>query len=175
MRVLEKEIRHHQYLYYVKNKPVISDFEFDKKFKRLQSLEHAYPKLMDPASPTLTVGSDLDKDFQKFTHKLPVLSLENTYSEEDLLDWIQKTDPNGLYSVEWKIDGASLMLYYENGVLANGVTRGTGGIGDDVTDNIRTIRSIPLRLEETISVYLRGEVYMTYKDFEEFNESYNFV
>ncbi|EQA34934.1 DNA ligase (NAD+) [Leptospira inadai serovar Lyme str. 10] len=172
MRVLEKEIRHHQYLYYVKNKPIISDFEFDKKFKRLQSLEHAYPKLMDPASPTLTVGSDLDKDFQKFTHKLPVLSLENTYSEEDLLDWIQKTDPNGLYSVEWKIDGASLMLYYENGVLANGVTRGTGGVGDDVTDNIRTIRSIPLRLEEDISVYLRGEVYMTYKDFEEFNESY---
>lgn len=90
MRVLEKEIRHHQYLYYVRNKPIISDFEFDKKFKRLQSLEQTYPKLMDPASPTLTVGSDLDKDFQKFTHKLPVLSLENTYSEEDLLDWIQK-------------------------------------------------------------------------------------
>lgn len=170
IRSLEKEIRHHQYLYYVKNEPKISDFEFDKMFRRLQDLEKAYPEIMDPASPTLSVGSDLEKDFVKFTHKLPVLSLENTYSETEILDWIRKTDPEGLYSVEWKIDGASIMLYYEEGLLVNGVTRGTGGIGDDVTDNIRTIRSIPLRLEEKVSVYLRGEVYMTYSEFEEFNE-----
>ncbi|WP_246052709.1 NAD-dependent DNA ligase LigA [Leptospira semungkisensis] len=172
MRSLEEDLRHHQYLYYVKNSPKISDFEFDKMFKRLQALEVAFPDLADPASPTLTVGSDLDKDFEKFTHKLPVLSLENTYNEEELMEWVLKTDAEGLYSVEWKIDGASLMLYYENGILANGVTRGTGGIGDDVTQNVRTIRSIPLRLSEEVSVYLRGEVYMTFSDFEEFNEAY---
>ncbi|TGK02980.1 DNA ligase (NAD(+)) LigA [Leptospira langatensis] len=172
MRSLEEELRHHQYLYYVKNTPKISDFQFDQMFKRLQALETAFPDLMDPASPTLSVGSDLDKDFEKFTHKLPVLSLENTYNEEELMEWVLKTDTEGLYSVEWKIDGASLMLYYENGILANGVTRGTGGVGDDVTQNVRTIRSIPLRLSEEVSVYLRGEVYMTFSDFEEFNEAY---
>lgn len=172
MRLLEEEIRHHQYLYYVKNLPKISDFEFDHRFKRLQALEEKFPDLKDPASPTLSVGSDLDKDFEKFNHKLPVLSLENTYNEEELLDWVQKTDLNGEYSLEWKIDGASLMLYYENGILVNGVTRGTGGVGDDVTENVRTIRSIPLRLAEPVSVYLRGEVYMTFADFEEFNEAY---
>ncbi|MCG6166422.1 NAD-dependent DNA ligase LigA [Leptospira sanjuanensis] len=167
---LSVEIRHHQYLYYVKNDPQISDFDFDQMFRRLQDLEEAFPDLKDPASPTLVVGSDLDKDFEKFQHKLPVLSLINTYNDEELLDWVNKTDPEGLYSVEWKIDGASIVLYYENGMLQNGVTRGSGGIGDDVTDNIRTIRNIPLRLPEPITIYLRGEVFMTFKDFEEFNE-----
>lgn len=171
MRSLEEQLRHHQYLYYVKHAPVITDFDFDQMFKRLQALEEAFPELTDPASPTLSVGSDLDKDFEKFTHKLPVLSLENTYNEEELMEWVQKTGPEELYSVEWKIDGASIMLYYENGILANGVTRGTGGIGDDVTENIRTVRSIPLRLSESISIYLRGEVYMTFSDFDEFNEA----
>ncbi|XDD50406.1 NAD-dependent DNA ligase LigA [Leptospira sp. WS92.C1] len=167
---LSNEIRQHQHLYYVKNKAKISDFEFDKLFRRLQDLEELFPQFKDPASPTLVVGSDLDKDFEKFQHKLPVLSLINTYNDEELLDWVNKTDPEGIYSVEWKIDGASIVLYYENGMLQNGVTRGSGGIGDDVTDNIRTIRNIPLRLPEPVTVYLRGEVFMTFKDFEEYNE-----
>lgn len=167
---LADEIRHHQYLYYVKNQPEISDFDFDQLFKRLQDLEEEFPQFKDLNSPTLVVGSDLDKDFEKFQHKLPVLSLINTYNDDELLDWVNKTDPDGLYSVEWKIDGASIVLYYENGMLKNGVTRGSGGIGDDVTDNIRTVRNIPLRLPEPITVYLRGEVFMTFKDFEEFNE-----
>ncbi|PJZ62884.1 NAD-dependent DNA ligase LigA [Leptospira adleri] len=167
---LMDEIRVHQHSYYVKNNATISDFEFDKLFRRLQDLEEQFPQLKDPASPTLIVGSDLDKDFEKFQHKLPVLSLINTYNDDELLDWVNKTDPEGVYSVEWKIDGASIVLYYENGILQNGVTRGSGGIGDDVTDNIRTIRNIPLRLPNSASVYLRGEVFMTYKDFEEFNE-----
>ncbi|ASP41336.1 DNA ligase (NAD(+)) LigA [Leptospira interrogans] len=166
---LSDEIRHHQYLYYVKNDPKISDFDFDQLFRRLQDLEEEFPQFKDLASPTLVVGSDLDKDFEKFQHKLPVLSLINTYNDNELLEWVNKTDPEGLYSVEWKIDGASIVLYYENGILKNGVTRGSGGIGDDVTDNIRTIRNIPLRLPEPITVYLRGEVFMTFKDFEEFN------
>ncbi|PJZ56992.1 NAD-dependent DNA ligase LigA [Leptospira barantonii] len=167
---LSDEIRNHQYLYYVKNQAKISDYDFDQLFRKLQDLEEEFPKFKDPASPTLVVGSDLDKDFEKFQHKLPVLSLINTYNDDELLDWVNKTDPEGLYSVEWKIDGASIVLYYENGILQNGVTRGSGGIGDDVTDNIRTIRNIPLRLPEPITVYLRGEVFMTFKDFEEFNE-----
>lgn len=167
---LADEIRHHQYLYYVKNRPEISDFDFDQLFRKLQDLEEEFPQFKDSNSPTLVVGSDLDKDFEKYQHKLPVLSLINTYSEDELLDWVHKTDPDGIYSVEWKIDGASIVLYYENGMLKNGVTRGSGGIGDDVTDNIRTIRNIPLRLSEAITIYLRGEVFMTFKDFEEFNE-----
>ncbi|TGK28166.1 DNA ligase (NAD(+)) LigA [Leptospira gomenensis] len=168
---LSEEIRLHQYLYYVKNKAKISDLEFDRLFRRLQDLEEKFPQFKDPASPTLVVGSDLDKDFEKFQHKLPVLSLINTYNEEELLDWVNKTDPEGIYSVEWKIDGASIVLYYENGILRNGVTRGSGGIGDDVTDNVKTIRNIPLRLPEDLTVHLRGEVFMTFKDFDEYNES----
>ncbi|WP_061246813.1 NAD-dependent DNA ligase LigA [Leptospira noguchii] len=166
---LSDKIRHHQYLYYVKNDPKISDFDFDQLFRQLQDLEEKFPQFKDSASPTLVVGSDLDKDFEKFQHKLPVLSLINTYNDNELLEWVNKTGPEELYSVEWKIDGASIVLYYENGILKNGVTRGSGGIGDDVTDNIRTIRNIPLRLPEPITVYLRGEVFMTFKDFEEFN------
>lgn len=168
---LSEEIRRHQYLYYVKNQAKISDLEFDRLFRRLQDLEEKFPQFKDPASPTLVVGSDLDKDFEKFQHKLPVLSLINTYNEEELLDWVNKTDPEGIYSVEWKIDGASIVLYYENGMLQNGVTRGSGGIGDDVTDNVKTIRNIPLRLPESVTVHLRGEVFMTFKDFDEYNES----
>ncbi|MDV6234189.1 NAD-dependent DNA ligase LigA [Leptospira ellisii] len=167
---LSEEIRRHQYLYYVKNQAKISDLEFDRLFRRLQDLEEKFPQFKDPASPTLVVGSDLDKDFEKFQHKLPVLSLINTYNEEELLDWVNKTDPEGIYSVEWKIDGASIVLYYENGMLQNGVTRGSGGIGDDVTDNVKTIRNIPLRLPESVTVHLRGEVFMTFKDFDEYNE-----
>ncbi|MBE8432325.1 DNA ligase (NAD(+)) LigA, partial [Leptospira interrogans serovar Pomona] len=90
---LTDEIRHHQYLYYVKNQPEISDFDFDQLFKRLRDLEEEFPQFKDLNSPTLVVGSDLDKDFEKFQHKLPVLSLINTYNDDELLDWVNKTDP----------------------------------------------------------------------------------
>jgi len=170
MRELEKEIRHHQYLYYIENRPKISDYEFDKLFQELQKLEAEYPHLASLNSPTKVVGSDLSNEFAKFTHQIPVLSLENTYSVGELMEWVRKTGINQKYSVEWKIDGASIVLYYEKGELFKGVSRGTGGVGDDITENIRTIKSIPLVLPEKVTIYVRGEVYMTYFDFQEFNE-----
>ncbi|MBE7410466.1 MAG: NAD-dependent DNA ligase LigA [Leptospiraceae bacterium] len=170
IRTLEESVRRHQYLYYVKNSPEISDKEFDKLFKELQGLEDKYPDLASNNSPTKTIGSDLDNQFKKYKHKIPVLSLENTYNIEELISWIQKTDPNSVYSVEWKIDGASIVLYYENGELVNGVSRGTGGVGDDVTENIRTIKNIPLKLKKPLSIFVRGEVYMTFTDFISVNE-----
>ena len=170
IRELEEEIRHHQNLYYVKNKTEISDKEFDLLFKKLQKLEADYPEYASPNSPTQVVGSDLDNEFEKITHKIPVLSLENTYNINELTEWIAKTDTEGEYSVEWKIDGASLVLYYEKGKLDKAVSRGTGGVGDDVTANIRTIKNIPLVLKDPVTIYVRGEVYMGYKDFEDFNE-----
>ncbi|MEM7181305.1 MAG: NAD-dependent DNA ligase LigA [Spirochaetota bacterium] len=170
IRKLEKEIRYHQYLYYVKNRTEISDKEFDLLFKQLQELERDNPDLSSPNSPTQSVGSDLDNRFEKVTHKVPVLSLENTYNAGELQDWIDKIGKEETYSIEWKIDGASIVLYYEAGGLDKGVSRGTGGIGDDVTENIRTIKNISLQLDDSISIYLRGEVYMTFSDFAQLNK-----
>lgn len=169
LRELEEKVRYHQHLYYVENKQEISDKEFDLLFKELQALEEKYPKLASPNSPTRIVGSDLDNHFEKFQHKIPVLSLENTYSPLELDEWIQKIGPEDEYSLEWKIDGASIVLYYEKGELEKGISRGTGGVGDDVTENIRTIKNIPLKLPEPVTIYLRGEVYMTFSDFEKLN------
>ena len=170
IRELEAKVRYHQNLYYVKNKPEISDKEFDLLFKKLQKLEADYPEFASPNSPTQVIGSDLDNEFEKVTHKIPVLSLENTYNVNELSEWITKTDTEGEYSVEWKIDGASIVLYYEEGKLDKVVSRGTGGVGDDITANIRTIKNIPLVLKDPVTIYVRGEVYMGYKDFEAFNE-----
>jgi len=174
MRALEDEIRRHNYFYYLKNSPRITDKEFDQLFQRLKKLEEKYPNLASPDSPTKTVGSDLDlqSDFSKFTHRIPVLSLENTYNISELWEWISKTGVDEIYSVEWKIDGATVVLYYEMGILTNGVTRGTGGIGDDITENIKTIEAIPHQISERRNLIIRGEVFMTYEDFEEFNELY---
>jgi DNA ligase (NAD+) len=174
MRALEKEIRKHQYFYYLEHSPKITDKEFDKLFQRLKKLEEKYPEYISEDSPTKMVGSDLSVsgDFAKFKHKLPVLSLENTYNTEELMEWALKTGPEDTYSIEWKIDGASIMLYYENGILSNAVTRGSGGVGDDITENIKTIAGIPHKLPEPVTVYVRGEVFMNFSDFEEFNEDF---
>lgn len=169
---LEEKIRYHQYLYYVKNKPEISDFEFDKLFSELIQLEKKYPQYASPNSPTKVVGSDLSNEFEKFTHKIPVLSLENTYSNAETLEWASKIGLSQKFSVEWKIDGASLVLYYEKGELFKGVSRGTGGVGDDITENVKTIRGVPLVLPKKLTLSVRGEVYMTFADFEEFNLEY---
>lgn len=168
--LLANDIRRYQKAYYVDNKPKISDREFDKLFQELLDLEKKFPEYSSPNSPTKLIGSDLDNEFQKYQHKIPVLSLENTYSSEELIEWAGKFDEGEIFSFEWKIDGASIVLYYEKGELSRAVTRGTGGIGDDITDNIRTIKNIPLVLHEKIDLIVRGEVYMTYSDFEEFNK-----
>lgn len=174
MLALEKTIRSHNYYYYIEHVSRITDKDFDQIFQKLKKLEARYPHLKSADSPTDKVGSDLVSggDFLKFTHKLPVLSLENTYNSGELSEWIQKVGADDTYSVEWKIDGASLVLYYESGELKNAVTRGSGGIGDDVTENIKTIESVPHRLREPIDVYVRGEVFMDFSDFEQFNEDY---
>lgn len=169
---LRKEIQKHNDLYYKKNTPKISDKEFDLLVKELQSLEKANPDLVVESSPTLQVGSDLSPQFSKFKHKVPVLSLENTYNETELSEWLEKTGLDEFYSLEWKIDGASILLYYENGKLTHCVTRGSGGIGDIVTENVKTIESIPQSLSEPLNLSVRGEIFMTFADFEEFNEEY---
>lgn len=169
IRELEEKIRYHQHLYYVKNETEISDLEFDLLFKKLQKLEEANPGLVSENSPTKVVGSDLDNSFEKITHKIPVMSLANTYNTTELQDWIVKTSEEELYSIEWKVDGASIVLYYENGKLDKAVSRGQKGIGDDITENIRTVKNIPLVLKEKVSIYVRGEAYMGFKDFEKFN------
>ena len=170
IKSLESEIRLHQKKYYIENSPTISDRDFDTLFQELVELEKKYPELVSQNSPTKIVGSDLDNNFEKFKHTIPVLSLDNTYSNQELIDWATKLSKESTYSFEWKIDGASIVLYYKNGELDKAVTRGTGGIGDNITDNIRTIKNIPLVLSKKMDLIVRGEVYMSFQDFEEFNE-----
>lgn len=179
-RILElrTQLHNHNYLYYVKNEPVISDREFDELMHELQALEARHKELFDPNSPTQRVGSDLSQDFQQVEHRYPMLSLANTYSRDDVKDFYQRVK-DGLggesFSVccELKFDGLSISLTYEEGVLVRAVTRGDGSRGDDVTANIRTIRSIPLQLpagDWPQSFEVRGEVLMPWKSFERLNE-----
>ncbi|MCS7205221.1 MAG: NAD-dependent DNA ligase LigA [Leptospiraceae bacterium] len=164
-------LKFHQHLYYVKNRPIISNKTFDEKLKELEELEKQFPEFAQPDSPTHLIGSDLDQEFPKFQHKIPVLSLNNVYTPNEALSWAQKTESDS-FIVEWKVDGATLVLYYVDGILQHAVTRGTGNVGDEVTGNAKTIRSIPIQLKEKVSLIVRGEAYMTYSDFERFNEEY---
>ena len=162
---LKKEIRFHEYKYYVENAPVISDFEFDKLLKELESLESIYPEFITPDSPTQRVGEQPVEGFESVEHKNPMLSLQNAYSFEELFDFDAKVKKNtGISSVEYvtelKIDGLSIALIYENGILVRGITRGDGKRGDDVTHNVKTIRSIPLKIDEKRKVEVRGEVFL---------------
>ncbi len=173
MRKLETEIRRHQDLYYVKHKPLISDREFDRLLDELARLEKENPELASADSPTRLVGSDLDNSFPKFKHTIPVLSLANTYSTEEAVAWAEKAcGAKEKILVEWKVDGATLVLYYEKGSLRRAVTRGTGQVGDEVTANAMTIRSIPQRLAEPIDLVVRGEAYMNFDEFDSFNEQH---
>lgn len=169
---LRKQIDYHNNLYYKENRQEITDQEFDSLFNELKLLESQNPKLRSKTSPTEKIGSDLANDFKKIKHTLPVLSLENTYNAQELMEWANKIGLDQEFSVEWKIDGASILLYYTDGNLETCATRGTGGEGDDVTANVKTISSIPLALKKNLSLSVRGEVFMYFSDFEEFNESY---
>jgi len=179
---LRGEIRHHEYRYYVLSDPEISDFEFDKLIKRLQELEAQHPELVTPDSPTQRVGGQPAEEFPKVRHSVQMLSLDNTYSVDELREFDRRVrDLSGRESVEYvgelKLDGLSMSLTYENGMLVHGVTRGDGTTGEDVTSNVKTIRSVPLRVEpnklEAIGhpkrFEVRGEVIMTLKAFEETN------
>ena len=170
---LRKELEEANYRYYVLNEPTISDRDFDEKMHRLQDLEAAHPEWADKNSPTQHVGSDLGKKgFEQVNHRYPMLSLANSYSREEIEDWVRKL-PAGVEIVcELKYDGLSISLWYENGILTKALTRGDGTKGDNVIDNIRTIRSIPQRLnQDNAPAYLemRGEVLLPWESFERLN------
>ena len=172
---LREEINYHNYKYYVENNPIISDYEFDQLLKKLEALEKKFPDLITVDSPTQRVGEEPSEGFKTVAHKIPMLSLANTYSPDELRDFdkrVKKTVQDVTYVVEPKIDGAGVALWYENGVFIRGATRGDGVKGDDITQNLRTIHSIPLRLQKNTlqNVEVRGEVFMTRSGFKEYNK-----
>lgn len=174
---LREELERHNYNYYVLSAPTISDFEFDQKMRELQELEQAYPAYDDPDSPTHRVGSDLSKEFSKVVHKYPMLSLGNTYSQAEVSDFYEQVsrglnEPFELVA-ELKYDGTSISLTYEQGRLVKAVTRGDGVQGDDVTANVKTIRSIPLRLQGDdypAQFEIRGEILLPWAEFDRLNK-----
>ena len=172
---LRRTLNLYNYKYYVENNPVVSDFEFDTLLRQLQELEAANPQFADPNSPTARVGSDLTSEFQSVEHAFPMLSLSNTYSLEELGEWIDRNEKEvgqTEYVCELKFDGTAISLTYENGRLLRAVTRGDGSRGDDVTANVRTIRSVPLVLngdDYPDFFEIRGEIFMPYSSFERLN------
>ena len=174
---LRAELNQHNYNYYVLDTPLISDFEFDQKLKQLQELENTHPEYFDESSPTQRVGGAITKNFQTVKHDHRMYSLDNSYSKEDLLEWekrIQKVlgDVPLEYTCELKYDGASISITYENGILKRAVTRGDGVQGDDVTNNIKTIKSIPLKLKGDFpdKFDVRGEIILPFSGFEKMNQ-----
>jgi DNA ligase (NAD+) len=172
---LKKEINLHNYQYYVKNDPLISDYEFDQLLKELEQIEQQYPDLITPDSPTQRIGETPVTEFTTVTHKVAMLSLDNTYNYEELQEFdkrIRKQLDEIEYVVEPKIDGAGVALLYENGHFVRGATRGDGRNGDDVTTNIKTIRSIPLTIrEKTLNTFeARGEIYLPISGFTQLNK-----
>ncbi len=175
---LREELQTHNYNYYVLDNPTISDFDFDSKLKRLEQLEKENPEFFDPNSPTQRVGGAITKNFPTITHKNRMYSLDNSYSKEDLLDWEKRITKilgtsSIAYTCELKYDGASINLTYENGQLTTAVTRGDGIQGDAVTENIRTIRTLPLSIKrDFISDFeIRGEIILPLSGFKKMNEA----
>lgn len=174
---LTNRLNRYSYEYYVLDQPTIDDISFDNLLKELESLEKQYPQYALPDSPTQRVGGEINKDFKQVEHAFPMLSLANTYSKEEIVDFVKRAEQTlGINNLEWvcelKYDGLAISLLYENGVLVRAATRGNGLIGDDVTANIKTIRSIPLRLQGDgypQRFEIRGEVIYPKKAFEEFN------
>ena len=187
---LRRELKEANHRYYVMNSPTMSDYDFDQKLRRLQDLEAQYPDMFDPHSPTQRVGSDLEevnsgkakgkskgKGFEQVAHKYPMLSLSNTYSQDEIEDWLNKLPEDVEIVCELKFDGLSISLWYENSILTQALTRGDGLKGDNVVENIRTIASIPQRISISNSleplpafVELRGEVLLPWAAFERLNK-----
>ena len=177
IEALSKEIEEHNYNYYVLSHPTISDFEFDKVLEELSDLEKKYPEYLSPDSPSQRVGGQITKEFKTVKHKYPMLSLGNTYNEDDLRDFDDRIRKAGLsdfeYVCELKYDGVSISLIYVNGLLTQAVTRGDGEKGDDVTANVKTIRSIPLKLRGKDfhdEFEIRGEIFLPKKEFIRIND-----
>ena len=172
-RELRELLTEYQKAYYVTGRPLVSDLEYDRLFDELLLLEKEHPELRTPDSPTQRVGSDLSSDFPEVEHTIPVLSLDKAYSDTEILSWIEKTirntGENLSFVLEEKLDGFSIVLYYEKGLLSRAVTRGNGFVGNDVTANVKTIYSVPLRLNEDIDIAVRGEVFLKKAEFEKIN------
>ena len=177
IEALREELREHNYKYYVLASPSISDYEFDMKLKELQALEDQYPEFMDATSPTMRVGGTVTKSFETVVHEHRMYSLNNSYSKQELLDWEKRVlrilgDSEVSFTCELKYDGASISITYENGKLVRGITRGDGFQGDDVTANIRTIKSVPLRLQGDFpsKFDIRGEIVLPLDGFAKMNK-----
>ena len=172
---LRKDVQHHEYLYYVLDNPKITDAEYDKLFRELKKLEEQYPDLVTPDSPTQRVGGTPLKSFKSYTHSAALLSLDNAMDEEELLDFDRRVR-EGLgkdkieYVAELKMDGLAVALHYKKGKFVVGATRGDGSQGEDITQNLKTIKSIPLSLPESVDLEVRGEVYLPYDQFIKINE-----
>lgn len=173
---LSKELNHHNYLYYVKSAPVISDFEFDQLLKELEKLEIEFPQYALENSPTKRVGGDITKKFESVKHQYPMLSLSNTYSEDEIRDWEERVHKLAgtqvSYVCELKYDGVAIGIRYKNGQITQAVTRGDGTQGEDVTTNVKTIRTIPLQLStETPEEFeIRGEIFFPLENFKKLNQ-----
>lgn len=177
IEALSKELMHHNHQYYVLDQPEISDYDFDMKLKELQKLEEQFPEFKVATSPTQRVGGEITKNFETVKHKYPMLSLANTYSKEELEDFLKRIDKLINEPVEFvcelKYDGAAIGITYKNGVLARAVTRGDSTQGDDITANVRTIRSVPLQLQGTDfpeELEIRGEIFMLLEGFAKLNQ-----
>ena len=174
---LSEELEQHNYNYYILAKPTISDYEFDMKLEELARLEKEFPEYLSPTSPTQRVGGGITKEFQSVKHRYPMLSLANSYSREEIADFISRIkktiDEEVEFCCELKFDGLSISLQYENGVLVRAVTRGDGAQGDDVTTNVRTIRTVPLKLHGDFPPFfeMRGEIVMPFESFNRLNEA----
>src|ERR1700681_268435 len=183
IEALREKIRHHEYRYYVLDDPEISDADFDRLMNELKKLEAAYPDLITADSPTQRVGGKPREGFVKVAHSVPMLSLDNAYSEEELRNWERRVhELTGRKDVEYvcelKLDGMSLALRYEDGKLVRGITRGDGSTGEDVTSNVRTVRSVPLSISSDklkkagvpADFEVRGEMLMPIASFKRMNE-----
>ncbi|WP_209424243.1 NAD-dependent DNA ligase LigA [Anoxybacillus suryakundensis] len=173
MAELREQIEKHNYAYYVLDQPSISDAEYDELMRRLMELEEQYPQYKTPDSPSQRVGGAPLEAFKKVTHRVPMLSLSNAFNEGDLRDFdrrVRQEVGDVRYVCELKIDGLAVSLHYEDGYFVQGATRGDGTTGEDITENLKTIRSLPLRLRKKVTIEVRGEAYMPRKSFEKLNE-----
>jgi DNA ligase (NAD+) len=178
IEALRQELHDHNHRYYILDEPIISDYEFDQLLQTLQDLEKKYPDFSDPNSPTKRVGGGITKSFETVPHKYPMYSLSNTYSKEELLQWEERLkkalgeEAQIEYTCELKFDGASISLTYENGVLVKAITRGDGVQGDNITTNVKTIKTIPLKLKADFPKFfeIRGEILLPWEGFHKMNE-----
>ena len=173
IRELQKKLKQANYEYYVLDNPTMSDYDFDMLLQELQTLEEKHPDMITKDSPTQRVGGEVSLKFNKVKHSKPMLSLGNLFSEEDVLDFdakIQKTVSDYTYTVDLKIDGLSVSILYSGGYLQRAATRGNGIIGEDITENVKTIRSIPLKIDYKEDIEVRGEIFMPKKYFKMLNE-----